>query len=280
MEKGQSGASARSGKEEHARALLRLVEEGVYRSRRQQVFADFIELSCLAISNAVDREQYAAREARYLEIVGKYPREDVERFPRMLGHLTMALEDCCHRAELDDVLGQIYMQAEFGNEWAGQFFTPFDISRLCAHTLIDDGELVREWGFIDIMEPTCGSGGMVIALAETLQHSGLNYQHAMHATCIDIDVRCVHMTYLQLALLHIPAIVLHGNSLSDEVWSRWYTPAHVLGGWRQRLAARRASEPVPMQTKKPQEEPAHDAPDAPLAKEAAPIHEQLKLFGE
>ena len=60
-------------------------------------------------------------------------------------------------------------------------------------------------------------------------------------TCTDIDLRCVHMTYLQAALLHIPAIVVHGNSISREVWSCWYTPAHVLGGWSRRLAARRQS---------------------------------------
>jgi signal transduction histidine kinase len=53
------------------------------------------------------------------------------------------------------------------------------------------------------------------------------------------DVPCVHMSYLQLALLHIPAIVVHGNTLSVQEWSHWYTPAHVLGGWRGRLARER-----------------------------------------
>lgn len=44
------------------------------------------------------------------------------------------------------------------------------------------------------------------------------------------------MTYLQLSLLHIPAVVVHGNALSLEEWGHWYTPAHILGGWRARLA--------------------------------------------
>lgn len=280
MAKGRSAASARPGKEEHARALLRLVEEAAYGRSRQQVFADFVELSCLAISNAVDRRQYEAREPRYLEIVGKYPREEVARFPRMLGHLTMALDDCCRSADLDDVLGKIYMQADFGNEWAGQFFTPFEISRLSARLVVGDGAKARELGFIDVLEPTCGSGGMVIALADALRDAGLSYQSAMHATCIDIDARCVHMTYLQLALLHIPAIVLHGNSLTDEVWSRWYTPAHVLGGWRRRLTERRASEPVPVQVVTPHEERTHAASAAPTSKASPRMVEQLKLFEE
>lgn len=50
------------------------------------------------------------------------------------------------------------------------------------------------------------------------------------------------MSYLQLSLLHIPAVVIHGNSLSLQVWSRWHTPAHVLGGWRRRLERRHACE--------------------------------------
>ena len=61
----------------------------------------------------------------------------------------------------------------------------------------------------------------------------------LHVTCTDVDLRCVHMTYLQASLLHIPAIVQHGNSLSSEVWSRWYTPAHILGGWAHRLQQHR-----------------------------------------
>jgi hypothetical protein len=48
------------------------------------------------------------------------------------------------------------------------------------------------------------------------------------------------MCYLQLALLHIPAIVVHGNALSMEVWGHWFTPAHVLGGWNRKLRARRS----------------------------------------
>ncbi|MCQ9372281.1 hypothetical protein NQ024_13740, partial [Corynebacterium sp. 35RC1] len=52
----------------------------------------------------------------------------------------------------------------------------------------------------------------------------------------------VHMTYVQLALLHIPAVVILGNSLMLEEREVWYTPAHVLGGWNRKLAARERSQ--------------------------------------
>jgi hypothetical protein len=43
------------------------------------------------------------------------------------------------------------------------------------------------------------------------------------------------MAYLQLSLLHIPARITHGNSLSLDEFSHWYTPAHILGGWNFKL---------------------------------------------
>src|SRR5579863_8704513 len=51
-----------------------------------------------------------------------------------------------------------------------------------------------------------------------------HYQKHLHVTAVDVDPKCVHMTYLQLSLLHVPAIVVHGNSLSLEEFGHWYTP--------------------------------------------------------
>jgi len=46
------------------------------------------------------------------------------------------------------------------------------------------------------------------------------------------------MAYVQLSLLGIPAVVVHGNALSLDVWGVWYTPAHVLVGWGELLCNR------------------------------------------
>ncbi len=275
---------------DHTKALLQLIRATAHRWSQHEVFSDFVELASLSLSNAVDRRQYDAREARYLEIAKKYPRDQFERFPRMLGHLTLAMEQCCAMGELGDVLGALYMQLDLGNDRAGQFFTPYHVSQLIARLLVGDGTEARAKGFLNLMEPACGAGGMVIAMADALMQAGLNYQGAMHATCIDIDPRCVHMTYLQLSLLHIPAIVLHGNSLSNQVWGRWYTPAHVLGGWRRRIEERRAGAPEPLRIDAvPPAVPApHDAAPASRS-EAAPRRRpqagreaigQLDLFGD
>lgn len=282
MAKTKSSAARGPLGEDHTQALVKLIHATAHRWSPHVVFSDFVEMACLSFSNAVDRPQAEAREARYLEIAGKYPKSDLDSFPRMLAHLALALEACCIVGELDDVLGRVYMQLELGNDRAGQFFTPIHISRFMALVLVGDGAQAREKGFIDVLEPACGAGGMVLAVADALRQAGLNYQRALHATCIDIDARCAHMCYLQLSLLHIPAIVLHGNSLTDEVWSRWYTPAHVVGGWRARLAVRRQCEPMPVTAK---EVPRAAAPPSSSSSKvppdcAGPVGrvEQLRLF--
>jgi hypothetical protein len=97
--------------------------------------------------------------------------------------------------------------------------------------------IIEERGFVRAMEPAVGGGAMVIALARALRAQGINYQQHLHVTAVDIDIRAVHMAYAQLSLLHIPAMVIHGDTLRIEEWSHWRTPAHFLGGWDYRLAA-------------------------------------------
>lgn len=113
----------------------------------------------------------------------------------------------------------------------------------------------------------------------------LHSLQVVHVTAQDIDATAVHMAYLQLSLLHVPAIVLLGNSLSVEVREHWVTPAHVMGGWDLRLRSARACaaderrfevpEAVPKVT--PQPSPAAamgDARQAVVDRRA----EQLGLF--
>lgn len=219
-----------TGLDAHQTAFVNLVKENSRSSHPYTVFRDFCELAALSFSNAVDRAQFEAREARYLQIIKGYKADEVARFPEMLACLTLSLEEGMH-----DCLGQLFMALELGNSGAGQFFTPYHVSALMAKMLCGDaGRICKERGFVRVMEPAVGAGGMVIATAEAFAE-GINYQQAMHATCIDIDATAVYMAYIQLSLLHIPAIVVHGNALSNEQWGYWFTPAHVLGFWNAKL---------------------------------------------
>ena len=53
-----------NGLDPHQRAFIKLVKETAHSHRCYEVFRDFCELAALSFSNAVDRQQFEAREAR------------------------------------------------------------------------------------------------------------------------------------------------------------------------------------------------------------------------
>lgn len=229
----------------HADTMAKMLRENARRHRLHKVFSDFCELAALAVSNSVDVVHRKAREARYMQIVGEYERDEVQRFPQLLAVLVDWLE-----CGLDDCLGKLFMSLELGDSFKGQFFTPFELSRLMAGLTFGGArEAIERQGFVTVSEPACGAGGMLLAAADALQAQGINYQQAMHATAVDVDATAVHMAYVQLSLAHVPAIIVHGNSLSLAEWGHWFTPAHIVGGWDSRLRAHRqhsaAPAPVP-----------------------------------
>jgi hypothetical protein len=222
----------------HQKALAGFMRDNARRYRLHEVFRDFCEVAAITLSNAIDRIHYEAREARYMQIIKRYEPEEVARFPAMLAELVNSLERG-HR----DALGELFMSLNLGDDFKGQFFTPYAIASLMARLTVGDvAEQVSREGFITVNEPACGAGGMVIAFAEAVLEKGVNYQTSMHVIAQDIDLTAVHMAYVQLSLLHVPAIVVHGNTITLTEWDHWATPAHVLGMWDLRLKRRSRGE--------------------------------------
>lgn len=216
------------------RELVKLLQANAYRTSTWDVFRDFLEVSAIAIANSMDVRQAQEREQRYMAIVERYKPEERTRFAQMLGCLVEALE-----IEPGDVIGSVLGELELGNSARGQFFTPYSICTLMAQIQIGDGEQIRaeidRKGFITLSEPAVGGGAMVIAFAEAMRAAGFNYQQQLHVTAQDVDPRAVHMAYLQLSLMNIPAVIILGNTITIEEREHWYTPAHFLGLWEHKL---------------------------------------------
>lgn len=244
----------------HRKELIKLLQANRGRHDMWRIWSDWVEMCAIAISNAVDLSQRAEREARYMQIAGAYEADELQRFAQAMGALTMALD----AGGFDDVLGRVFMELELGSKWAGQFFTPYSLCRAMALMTLDYQvrEKIAARGFITANDPAVGGGAMPIAIAQALHDQGVNYQQHLHITCQDVDLKAVHMAYVQLSLFHVPAIVVHGNTLSLKEHSHWYTPAHILGGWSFKLRRDHA--------------PATELAPAPAA--AAPA--QASLFAE
>ena len=175
-----------------------------------EVFADWIRCSALAISNTCqifhDRI-WEEREQEYINTMKKYRPEEQQKIAEMLYLLIETLE---HGTE--DVLGQIYMNSGMGSRTSGQFFTPWHLSVLSAEVSVPEP---GPDGLYRVYEPSCGAGGMIIALACVLQKKGINYQKCMKVVAQDLDWKGVYMCYLQLSLLGIRAVVVQGDTLQE-----------------------------------------------------------------
>lgn len=266
--------------------MVRLIRDLSHRHSPYKIFSDFVEMSAIAFSNAVDKPQFEKREQRYFDIIKGYTKEELNTFPKMLGMLTQHLE-----AGFNDVLGNVYHELEIHNERAGQYFTPYPICQMMAKTQIVPGinDTIEQQGFVRASEPACGSGALIIALADEMHQQQINYQQRLHVTAVDLDQCCAHTAYVQFSLLHIPAVVIHGNTLTLKEYSHWYTPAHIMGGWEGKLARRAKNEnfiktahEIITQTENstaPTETPVPDKSTVPESK-TPPIKAgtQLKLF--
>lgn len=119
-----------------------------------QAWCDFCEIAAITISNHVDLAHYAEREARYLAIIKRYTRPQLDAFAQAFAALVLQLED-----GIDDVLGRAFMDLELGNKWAGQFFTPFSVCRMTAELQIDDDlrAKIADRGYVTMSDPAVGA---------------------------------------------------------------------------------------------------------------------------
>lgn len=211
--------------------IVKEVQRASVRASTSKLLSDVFECGALAISNKVDFTQYEQREERYKEIMSAYSPKEREKLAEIFAKIFALLSSVVYDdGQFDDYLGNIFMQSDMGNKHAGQFFTPYHVSKLCAKMSIGEDAVVKAKSdeILTINDPCSGSGGMMIAALDVLQNDyGVNYAYNCFVECSDIDIRCVHMTYLQLSLAGVPAIVKHQNTLTREVWSVWKTPAYL-----------------------------------------------------
>ena len=191
-----------------------------------EIFSDWVKAFAICISNMTDIKTgkiWEDRERQYMELVKKHGKNTMMEFSQMNAMLIEEME-----TDMRDVLGEIYMSTGLGSKSTGQFFTPFHLSYLTAKTSLE-GQLdhLQENDLIKLNEPSCGGGGMIIAVAKVLKEKGIDFQRKMKVVAQDLDWKSVYMTYVQLSVLGINAVIVQGNTLV-ETFTPDFPPERVL----------------------------------------------------
>lgn len=196
--------------------------------RAEEVFTDFVEYVALSFHcNLILPNEAKKHQAEIERIRKKYPENFYFELLQLIGK---ALND-----KFGDFLGECYHLIEAQNKNKGQFFTPYVLSLASAKNLLNVNYLktiLKDKGYISINEPSCGGGGMLIAICQILKENDINYQKDILVIAQDVDYRCAYMCYITMCSLGIPAIINIGNSLQNETKLQLKTPFYWLNVYK------------------------------------------------
>ena len=203
---------------------VRLLNDIDRSKHRSQVFADFCELAYCALAKQACPfpDERGALEAQYMDVVGRYrDKGDVRKMPEILALVLVEIsKGGC------DALGQIAGSIGALDSKLGQFFTPYEISRLMAEiNLVNVDAMIDEQGFVTVSEPAAGAGGMLLALADVIEDKGHSLATSVWIEAVELSRPTYHMCYIQCAARGLAGKIIHGNSLSLDVYSSAYTAA-------------------------------------------------------
>lgn len=158
---------------------------------------------------------YGTQEDLYHEAIKPYKSkpEILDLYAEAFGELVNTYQEGSRYA---DHLGDYHMslQGKKSAQATGEYFTPMPVAELIASLT---GVERSNGKPIKVLEPACGSGRMVLAKAKILEEAGMSVDH-LEAEAWDVTQSCFFMAYINMTLWAIPARVVHGNTLTQEVY--------------------------------------------------------------
>lgn len=207
---------------EFVKKLVDLFEDLSSRFKKPTVFSDLIEIMAISFRNATDKYNWQEREDRYLKIIKKYNKNEVEQISLLFSMIVKEMDK-----EPRDVLGELYMLSEISSKELGQFFTPGGLSQIVVNATFNKKEIeqsIKEKGYIKLIEPTVGSGVFIISFIKRMAKEGFDVSTQLLVDATDLDITAVYMTYIHLCLLGVAAKINHGDALNNEIMDVWETP--------------------------------------------------------
>lgn len=218
----------------HKNALTELILQTVDVTRgriaKREVFRDLIAYCALRIS--VTTDPVHSDRAQYLNnLIERYTTAEREAFEQTLRCFVHTVWQNIERCTYEDLLSIPFFECSAGNRDLKQDFTPPDITKLLAYLTYGDPPELPQEGYYTLNDPACGSGILLLASVDCLARRGINPSEQLVIQASDLDITCVQMTYIQLSLYGVPAVVIQGDTLTLKEYDRWYTPAYLLGKW-------------------------------------------------
>lgn len=268
---------------ESQRNIMRILNALSGKYSLWELWQDWITMSAISIANVFDGPYRKEREEMYSSRAARYSASELKAFADMLFELVADMD----RDPDQDFLGELFMSLDLGNEWRGQFFTPYDVCRMMASMSISDdlNAKIESQGWVSVNDPACGAGALLLAFANECLRHGINFQTSVLFVAQDVDFLAGMMCYIQMSLLGCPGYVVIGNTLTEPSTSRdargllpagggnvWYTPMYYsqIWSWRRAFATVQLLISVPAQ------------PDGHKPEYTSPVHEdkhgQLSLF--
>lgn len=210
--------------------ILKIADVTRGRISRREVFRDFIAYCAHRISVMTDPVHL--ERIKYLnELIERYTTPEREVFEQTLHHLIHTVMQNIEHCAYKDLLSIPFFECSAENRALKQDFTPPDIAELLSQLIYGETPELPNEGYYTLNDPTCGSGSLLLASVDCLARKGINPSEQLVIQASDLDITCVQMTYIQLALYGVPAVVIRGDVLTLREYDRWYTPAYLLGKW-------------------------------------------------
>ena len=215
---------------EKYKEFVKLLEFSNGKYRATEVFKDFVLMFAISIQNGFCYSQ--EYEDLYLQTIKKYEKSEHQYFFKLVEELVKLYSK---RDEINDILGEIYSQIGAISKQNQQFFTPNHIAKAMAKIAIGDLKDINKKDYISINDPACGSGVLLLGVANELDSKKINYKRKALFVAQDIDLICVCMTYIQMFFYNMAGIVIQGNSLIDEQIRVFYTPEFIMKKWYEKI---------------------------------------------
>ena len=233
--------------------IVKLINRLDGKYSKWHIWNDFILMFATSIANVFPSPHREHREKLYMETAKKYSKGELDIMAEMMALVVTGMEDNPDQ----DFLGELYMCMDMGNQWTGQFFTPYDVCKAMSLMSYSDGVIesqVRDRGFVGVSDPACGAGALLIAFANVCREKKLNYQQHCLFIAQDIDQLAGMMCYIQLSLMGCAGHVIVDNTLTKPAQfyderallpvdgtNVWTTPMMYSETWQIRqIAARMA----------------------------------------